>query len=513
MKILLSLMTGPARLGRLAAWLVACLGLPGLCSSQTYNGFSYSVSGTAITITGFNISGYSPPGGAVAIPSTIPGVNGTVTAIGNSAFEASSGLTSVTIPNGVTSIGGDAFFLSTLTSVAIPASVTSIGQDAFAYGMHLTSITVDAQNAAYSSVGGVLFDKSQRTLIAYPGGAAGAYTIPSGVTTIQDSAFFECSGLTSVAIPGGVTSIGNDAFNSSGLRSVTIANGVASIGYGAFSSCHGLTSVSIPGSVTFIGAGAFGYCSQLTAITVDTQNSAYSSVGGVLFDKSQRTLVAYAGGAAYTIPSGVTSIGEDAFIGLGLGSVTIPNTVTSIGGAAFGYCNLATLTIPNSVTSIGTYAFTGCPELYVAYFQGNAPASFGVGVFSGDATDFGIFYPADATGFTTPTWNGYPAFPYGGGTVGGLEVTLAPAGAVSAGAQWQVDGGAWQNSGATVFGLAAGTHTVAYNTVTGWTTPSSQNVTITANNTTTANGVYGAQVPAVSRMLGSNGFRPASREQ
>jgi hypothetical protein len=141
---------------------------------------------------------------------TIPG---SVTNIGYYAFYGCTNLTTVTISNGVTSIGGSAFdYCPSLTDVTIPASVTNIGRTAFAYCTSLTAITVAAQNAFYSSINGVLFNHSQTTLVEYPGGGAGSYTIPNGVTSIGDYAFYGCPGLTSVTIPSSVTSIGLESF-------------------------------------------------------------------------------------------------------------------------------------------------------------------------------------------------------------------------------------------------------------------------------------------------------------
>ena len=182
----------------------------------------------------------------------------------------------------VTSIGDDAFYGCTgLTSVTIPNSVTSIGSSAFSGCSGLTSIDVASDNSNYCSVDGVLFNKDKTTLIQYPGGKQGAYTIPNSVTSIGYAAFSGCSGLTSVTIPNSVTSIGAGAFNGcTGLTSVTIPNSVTSIGDGAFSGCTGLTSIEIPNSVTSIGRWAFYGCSGLTSIEIP---NSVTSIGDYAF--------------------------------------------------------------------------------------------------------------------------------------------------------------------------------------------------------------------------------------
>ena len=230
------------------------------------------------------------------------------------AFSGCSGLTSITIPNSVTSIGYGAFKdCSGLTSITIPNSVTSI-DGAFSGCSGLTSITIPN---SVTSIDGAFSACSGLTSI----------TIPNSVTSIKGGAFADCSGLSSVTIPNSVTSIGNGAFyGCSGLTSITIPNSVTSIGDHAFYGCSGLTSITIPNSVTNIESYAFDGCSGLTSIT---------------------------------IPNSVTSIGDGAFADCsGLTSITIPNSVTSIGGSAFSDCSsLTSIAIGNSVTGIGAYAF------------------------------------------------------------------------------------------------------------------------------------------------------------
>jgi len=330
------------------------LTLPALVQAQLI----FTADNGAITITG-----YDGPGGSVTIPSMTNGLP--VTSIGDYAFSGCGSLASVTIPDNVTNIGWGAFLFcsgltnvmvgdsvtsigdlafygcTNLTGVTLSGSVTNIGSDTFQGCSGLSTITVDVLNPAYSSVAGVLFDKSQATLIAYPEGKTGGYPIPNTVTSIVDYAFLACRGLTSVRIPEGVTRV---------------------------------------------GYRAFGYCASLTGITVDVRSPAYSSVAGALFDKSQATLIAYPEGKAggYTIPNTVTSIVDYAFAACsGLTSVTISTNVTSIGGSVFRDCSsLAGVTIPNGVTNLGYGAFMGCSSLAGATLPGSV-ASIGEAAFSG----------------------------------------------------------------------------------------------------------------------------------
>ena len=321
-------------------------------ASVTYNSVSYSV--TSIGESAFesciSLTSVTIPNSVTSIgENAFLGCSGltsidipnSVTSIGRWAFYYCDGLTSVTIPNSVTSIGEGAFeSCISLTSVTIPNSVTSIGYRTFYHCRSLTSINVASDNSNYCSVDGVLFNKDKTTLIQYPGGKQGAYTIPNSVT---------------------------------------------SIGYSAFFYCDGLTSIEIPNSVTSIGRWAFYYCDGLTSINVASDNSNYCSVDGVLFNKDKTTLIQYPGGkqGSYTIPNSVTSIGDGAFDDCdGLTSVTIPNSFTCIGEDAFSYCDgLTSVTIPNSVTSIGEDAFGWCSGL-TSVTIGNSVTSIGDGAFS-----------------------------------------------------------------------------------------------------------------------------------
>ena len=273
--------------------------------------FAYSVANGAITITW-----YSGPGGAVIIPNEVNGLP--VTGIGVNAFEQCASPTSVAIPNTVTGIGYGAF-------------------------TGCLAVTVDTANAWYSSIDGVLFDKSLATLIEYPGRKSGSYSIPGGVTNIAEQSFRSCSNLTSVTIP----------------------NSVTKIGYLAFGECTGLTGVTIPSSVTDLGEAAFEGCSNLTNARIG--NGVTSIIDAFSFCTSLTSA---------TIPTSVTNIGYQAFAGSGLTNVAIPDSVTSIGTSAFISCgHLISVTVGSGVNSVGDSAFGGCWSLESVYFQGNAPSA------------------------------------------------------------------------------------------------------------------------------------------
>lgn len=226
-----------------------------------------------------------------------------LTSIGSQAFYDCTSLNNLTFPSNITTIGSQAFFQCTaLTSVSIPASITTLGSDAFGLCTSVTAFTVDPSNPAYSSLNGVLFDKAQDTLIEFPGGAGGTYTIPAGVVTIGD-AFSDNTNLTGVVIPGSVTTVGNSAFaECSALSSVTFGNGVNTIEAAAFDACTNLTSVTIPSSVTSIQDEAFASCSDLVSATF---NGNAPSMGSGVFDGAAGgfTVYYYNGASGFTSPT------------------------------------------------------------------------------------------------------------------------------------------------------------------------------------------------------------------
>ena len=153
---------------------------------------------------------------------------------------------------------------------------------------------------------------------------------------------------------------------------------VTSIFGGAFQGCTQLTSVTLPSNLTTIGECAFRSCTGLTSLS---------------------------------LPSSLTSIGHQAFYECtGLTSVTLPSSLTSFGIAAFSYCTkLTSVTLPSGLRFIGEYAFSGCTGLIRALFLGNAPPEVESGPFRFTALGFTIYYLSSRTGFSSPTWKGYPA--------------------------------------------------------------------------------------------------------
>ena len=253
-------------------------------------------------------------------------------------FRDCDSLTSVIIPDNVTTIGYQAFYgCDSLTSVTIPDSVTTIGEYAFYSCDSLTSVT-----------------------------------IPDSVNTIRDDAFSRCS-LTSVTIPDSVTTIGKRAFDMcSSLTSVTIGDSVTTIGEYAFNLCDSLTSVTIPDSVTTLGDHVFSGCNSLIEF-----NGKFASEDG-------RCLI---------IDGALNS-----FAPAGLTEYTIPNSVTTIGNSVFFDCrSLTSATIGDSVTFIGSYAFQYCISLKSVYCKATTPPALdGSYVFYGNGSGRKIYVPTES---------------------------------------------------------------------------------------------------------------------
>jgi hypothetical protein len=293
--------------------------------------FTYTPSGGAVTITR-----YDPAfGSAVVIPATING-------------------------DPVTGIAASAFAGTGITSVSIPGSVTSIAAGAFADCTSLTGISVDPTNPAYSSLGGVLFDQAKATLIQFPGGVGGSYTIPGSVTSIGPDAFYGSAGLTSVTVPASVTTIGDYAF--SDCASLASANFQ---GDAPNAPADDGTAFYGDAAKVYYQPGATGWLSMFGGIqTVLVIPFTYSISGGAA------TITGYTGGGGdVVIPSMISgspviSIANSAFYNQStITSLTLPDTLTSIGIEAvelgFSATLLAEVTGPTSVVLNWTESTVG----------------------------------------------------------------------------------------------------------------------------------------------------------
>ena len=286
-----------------------------------------------------------------------------VTSIGDYAFRDCYGLTSIDIPDGVTSIGDYAFYdCDGLTSVVIPDSVTSIGNYAFRDCSSLTGVYI-TDIAAWCNISGIeylLYYGSRNKELYLNNELITKLTIPDGVTSIGDWAFSFCGSLTEIVISDSVTTIGGAAFyGCSSLTSIDIPDGVTSIEEGMFAYCDSLTSVVIPDGVTSIGGYAFDYCSSLTSVVIP---DSVTSIGVGAFDYCSSL-------TSVVIPDSVTSIGVGAFAYCSsLTSVVIGDSVTSIEEGMFAYCDsLTSVTIGDSITSISEDAFYDCDNLTNIY--------------------------------------------------------------------------------------------------------------------------------------------------
>ena len=274
----------------------------------------------------------------------------------------------------VTKIGSLAFYNTSIINISIPDSVTSIESSAFRNCSSLMSIVIPD---SVTRIGDNAFNNCVGLT---------SIVIPNSVTTIEDYTFYGCTGLTSIVIPDSVTSIGSDAFSGcSSLTNIVIPDSVTSIGSDAFSGCSNITKATIPtiaiddipqnnlqeviiNGGENIGSSAFYNCSSLTSIVIP---DSVTSIGYRAFSNCT-------GLTSVTIGNSVTSIGYEAFYNCtGLTSIVIPDSVTSIGYWAFYNCTgLTSIVIPDSVTSIGYEAFYNCTGLIIYCEADSQPSSW-----------------------------------------------------------------------------------------------------------------------------------------
>lgn len=396
---------------------ICCRGnVPNLLGSNVFYGtpaklyYLSSATGWGPTLGGLAAVLSSPP---VPFDSTInnDGVSVTIT-------EYTGSDSVVTIPETinflpVTGIGDNPFYTSLdVTNVLIGSGINAIDDFAFVDCEGLLAINVDTNNADFSSLDGVLFNRDQTVLLAYPRARVGSYAIPASVTDIGACSFEFSEELTGITIPGSVTNIGESAFSycvSLGnvilpkglgsiadslfadcerLSAIAVPDSVSVIGDGAFYDCAGLTNVTIPEGVTNIGDYAFYSCSRLPTIALP---NSVTCIGANVFEYCAKL-------ACIALPNHITSIATNMFTWCtGLTEFTIPTNVTSIDDGAFSRCtNLASVTIPTTVVNIGNDSFSGCSRLADVVIPGGV-TSIENGVFADCVSLTSIAIPTNVT--------------------------------------------------------------------------------------------------------------------
>lgn len=296
--------------------------------------------------------------------------DGSVTNIGEHAFDECDSITSAVIPDGVVFIGGEAFArCDRLEEIVIPASVTDIQSKAFYYCRALSSITVDPQNPVYESKDNCLIDKESKTIIL--GCKSSKIPDDGSVTAIGVEAFSNCVGLVTITIPSSITEIGSFAFSNCYKLVEVINLSSLDITVGNITNGHNFVKEVHSGESKIVNVDGYLF------YTLDNVNRLIGYVGSetelVLPDSyngEDYTIYRYAFAfcnsiVSVTIPQCVTGIGENAFYEcLGLERIVINEGVTEIQSKAFGNCTaLTTITILNSEVSVDTDAFYGCDHI------------------------------------------------------------------------------------------------------------------------------------------------------
>lgn len=466
------------RLALLIALLIACSASVAPATAAVAGDLSYTDLGSTIRIDGCATA--TCPA-AITIPATLSGKP--VTTLQVAAFYNKTTLTSVafTTPSNLTSISNTAFRNTRLTSIAIPQGVTSVGDEAF---LDVTTLASASLPASLTTMGASAFAHTS-------GLQTVTFAEPSSLTALPSRAF-EGSGITTIAVPDSVTAIGDYAFTvCPDLAAAILGRGTATIGTGAFMSSPSLTSVTFPanGSLTSIGGSAF-YATGLVSLRIpDSVTSmgtwAFASTSALNDVTIGRGLVEipqlafYQSGIrsiSFDSPSAVTTINNQAFTSTGnLETITIPSSVSTIGPDAFWLASglrSVTFAWPSSVTSLGFKTFRDASNLTTVDFFGNAP-TVAAGAFSGTASSLRVRYLTATTGWSSsldsittalaPPWT--PATPTATGGDGSATVTTAVAypsnaptditvTAAPGGRSCRIEGG---SGTCTVAGLANGT--------------------------------------------------------
>lgn len=300
--------------------------------------------------------------------------------LGDHLFAGCDKIEEVFFPNSITTIHGPLFwYCLNLKSIEIPKNVSSMGL--LVNGSHnISSITVAEGNQTFNSpAGSNAIMQGTKLLLGCKN-----TQIPAGTTVIGEFAFTYCEGLGNFTVPEGVTTIENSAFEGSDLTSIHLPSTLTTIGLNAFSWCHNLTSFTLPKTVTSIGNSDYSIFrgSRLTELNVESGNPVYDSRNdcNAIIETATNKLVCSS--LNTVIPETVTSIGNEAFYESKMQSITIPNSVTSIGEQAFMYGSLTSITIPNNVATIGNKAFYGDHNLTSVTVEATTPIAIAENVFT-----------------------------------------------------------------------------------------------------------------------------------
>lgn len=394
----------------------------------------------------------------VTIPQAIKdnvNIEWTVTGLDWFAFNGGNaeGVTSITIPEGVTTLSSTAInWLPALTTLSLPASLTTINDGAIGYCPKLTTITVASGSTSYKvGTDGALYSTDGTQLVKYPGGKASPteFTVPYGVTTImngsfsgttltkitfpssltsvQPKAFFRSEEITAFAVASGnttyqaiddvlcdttgkivvfpyaknkntgkytldskMTAVGKEAFiDNQNIKEITLSENTTTLEDGAFSDCHELTTINISKGVTTINGNPFSGCDKLEAYTVEDGNTKFSADDGILFSADKKTLVSY--------PLGKTTYQDSEY--------KIPEGTTTVNEGAFTSAKIKQVTLPTTLTTLGENAFIYSTISQVSCTETSALKDIGIGAFRNCAKLTAFTIPASVTTIRTKAFS------------------------------------------------------------------------------------------------------------